>query len=57
VFQDFAQSVRIENEFFSLISETPLIADNLLTTIWKRISRISADNPAGRFGHYNAASI
>ena len=39
------------------ISETPLVADNFLTTLWIRIGRTSADNPAGRFGCYNAASV
>jgi hypothetical protein len=38
------------------ISEAPLVADNFFTTIWIRIGRISPDNPAGRFGCYNAAS-
>jgi len=39
------------------ISEAPSIADNFFTTLWIRIGRISADNLAGRFGCYSAASV
>jgi hypothetical protein len=38
-------------------SEVQLVADNLLTTLWIRIGRISADNPARRFGCYSAATV
>jgi hypothetical protein len=43
--------------FSVFISEAPLVADDFLTTLWIRIGRISADNPAGRFDCYNTASV
>jgi hypothetical protein len=38
------------------ISEAQLFADNFVTTLWIRISRISTNNTAGRFGYFKAAS-
>lgn len=40
----------------AFIPDVPLVADNCLTALWIRIVRISADNPARRFGCYRTAS-
>jgi hypothetical protein len=41
----------------AFIPDVPLVADNCLTALWIRIVRISADNPARRFGCYRTASV